>query len=465
MCYIIKSHLPVFLLTGMLLLLSFFASSCFWAKSLPGEAYRGHHVYLMKDYGEAQPSVWCPSDRDPMLYLKEIDDSFFLKHARGEDEGRQHEREYYRSLLKRGYYSDGTSSKGEKVSYVLAPGTLFRTDRLLFWEFENGGHIYATVLNGPLAGKEVYVSFGDDFRSHLTPFEYPAGETHPCWQGPGRYSTEMILDPDLVEALGELSDDELKEKGLWMEPGTDAALKAAMNPFPEGIDEFVFDRVMEAAQTADVDAQLQLSQCFFEGAGVRKSRASAERWLETAVNQTQRRDLELRLALMYADAWGQRGIRMKKAEKIFRKYAEQGDADAQFCLGLLLECGYGNVIFSLPVDQEKLEKWKESVEWYRKAADQGDARAMRALGMAYCEPSETPWYWPTIRRIDRDMAQAADWFKKAAELGDFAAQRNLGYFYLNGKGVKKDKAEARKWLEKAAAQGDAYATELLKEIK
>ena len=461
-----KSRLPAFLLTGLFLLLSLFASSCFWAKTLPGEAYRGHHVYLMKDYGEAEPSGLCPSDREPMQYLKEIDDTFFLTRARGEDEGCRHEREYYRSLLKRGYYSDGTSSKGEKVSYVLAPGTLFRTDRLLFWEFENGGHIYATVLNGPLAGKEVYVSFGDDFRSHLTPFEYPAGETHPCWQGSGRYSTEFVLNPNLVEDLGELSDDELKEKGLWLEPGMDAALKAAMKPFPEGIgDEFVFDGVMGAAQNADVDAQLQLSQCYYEGAGVRKSRDNAERWLESAVNQTQRRDLEFRLALMYADAWRWSGIRSGKAEKIFRKYAEQGDKDAQFCLGLLLECGYGNVKFYLPVDQEKLEKWKESVEWYRKAAEQGDARAMRALGMAYCEPSETPWFWPTIVRVDRDMEQAAEWFRKAAELGDFAAQRNLGYLYLKGKGVEKDKAEARKWLEKASAQGDAYAAELLNEIK
>ena len=156
---------------------------------------------------------------------------------------------------------------------------------------------------------------------------------------------------------------------------------------------------------------------------------------------------------------------MRKAEEIFRKYAEQGDADAQFCLGLLLECGYGKVKFSLPINEEDLEKWKESVVWYRKAADQGDARAMRALGMAYSEPKETPWFWPTIARVDRDMEQAAEWFRKAAELGDFAAQRNLGYLYLKGKGVEKDKAEARKWLEKAAAQGDACAADLLKEMK
>ena len=114
---------------------------------------------------------------------------------------------------------------------------------------------------------------------------------------------------------------------------------------------------------------------------------------------------------------------------------------------------------------ERVGKWNESVEWYRKAADQGDARAMRALGMAYSEATETPWFFPTIARVEQDCEQAAEWFRKAAELGDFAAQRNLGYLYLKGKGVKKDKAEARKWLEKAAAQSYPYATDLLKELE
>lgn len=440
-------------LTVLFVLLLFSASSCYYSKSMSGEGYQGNHVYLLRDYGEADPSVRCPSDREPMLYLKEIDDTFFLTQARGADEGRRHEQEYYRTLIRRGYYSDGTSSKGENVSYLLAPGTLFRIT-YFFWDFENGASIYATILNGPLAGKKAYMNcFYRDFRSHLTPFEYPDGRTQPFGVGFG--NGEMALDTDLLEDLGEMTDDELKSKGLWMEPGTDATLKAVMKPFPEGMDEFVFDGVLYSAQTDDVDAQLRLSQCYYEGAGVRKSRDSAERWLESAVNQTQMRDLELRLARMYADGWGARGWRFTKAEKIFRKYAEQGDVDAQFCLGLLLDYGYDWVKNAFSPDKEMLESGKESVQWYQKAADQGDARAMRALGMAYYEGE----------RVEQDFEKAADWFKKAAELGDFAAQRNLGYLYLKGKGVKKDKAEARKWLEKAAAQGDPYATDLLKELE
>ena len=78
-------------LTVLFVLLLFSASSCYYSKSMSGEGYQGNHVYLLRDYGEADPSVRCPSDREPMLYLKEIDDTFFLTRARGADEGRRHE--------------------------------------------------------------------------------------------------------------------------------------------------------------------------------------------------------------------------------------------------------------------------------------------------------------------------------------------------------------------------------------
>ena len=145
-------------------------------------------------------------------------------------------------------------------------------------------------------------------------------------------------------------------------------------------------------------------------------------------------EAEIRLAIVRAgDFWG---THRAEVEDVFRKHAEQGEVEAQFCLGLLL--GYkGN-----------RNRWNpDSVLWYQKAADQGDARSMRALGMIYAT-KERP-------------EQAAEWFRKAAELGDFAAQRDLGYLYLKGKGVEKDLTEAREWLEKAAAQGDSYAQELL----
>ena len=52
-----------------------------------------------------------------------------------------------------------------------------------------------------------------------------------------------------------------------------------------------------------------------------------------------------------------------------RLAAEQGDASAQFRLGLLYDTGEG-----VPQD------YQEAVKWYRLAAEQGNARAQGALG-------------------------------------------------------------------------------------
>jgi len=398
----LKSHLPVFLLTGMVLLAGLFLvawgiffKSCivYDSTSQTNEGYLYNHVYLVKAYGQ----------------------------------------------------------------YV-SPGVLFRIKRF-YVHYENGIWVYAEIINGSSPGREICVNDFGRYPGYEAPFQYPVGRTHPCWKEIKRH--DFYLDSEAVEDLGELTDAELKEKGLWIEPFTDEA-RALLKPLPEGVD---LEQLKKAAENNDIAAQIQLGNLYYEGAGVRKSRNEAIGWLQKAVDQgiSLSNYAEYHLALILAEA--RYGEDFRTAEKIFRKYAEQGDADAQFCLGLLLERGYEDEKYSSPKDPERMAKWKESLLWYRKAADQGDARAMRALGMAYSEPSVWWVGLMTEKRVEEDFEQAAEWFRKAAELGDFAAQRNLGYLYLKGKGVEKDKAEARKWLEKAADQGDPYATDLLKELE
>ena len=60
------------------------------------------------------------------------------------------------------------------------------------------------------------------------------------------------------------------------------------------------------------------------------------------------------------------------AFKEFKPLAEQGDAHAQFKLGVMYRKGYG-----VPQD------YKEALMWYRKAAEQGYAPAQRKLGVMY----------------------------------------------------------------------------------
>ena len=79
----------------------------------------------------------------------------------------------------------------------------------------------------------------------------------------------------------------------------------------------------------------------------------------------------------------------------FRVHAEQGNATAQFYLGLV----YENGVVGVPEDDA------EAVKWFRKAAEQGDSRAQYSLGVMYAKGEGVP----------KNDAEAAKWFRKAAE--------------------------------------------------
>jgi len=115
----------------------------------------------------------------------------------------------------------------------------------------------------------------------------------------------------------------------------------------------------------------------------------------------------------------------------WRPLAEQGNANAQFFLGLM----YGNGL-GVPRDYAK------ALQWWRKAAEQGVAGAQYNLGIMY----------DTGRGVPQDYAEAARWYRKAAGQGDATAQFNLGFMYSNGRGVPQDYAQAHMWFNLAASR-------------
>ena len=76
-------------------------------------------------------------------------------------------------------------------------------------------------------------------------------------------------------------------------------------------------------------------------------------------------------------------------------------------------------------------------------AEQGEAQAQFNLGLRYRNG----------QGVDQSHATAVKWYRKAAEQGDAGAQCNLGGMYAQGRGVPQDLSEALRWLRKAAAQG------------
>ncbi len=122
------------------------------------------------------------------------------------------------------------------------------------------------------------------------------------------------------------------------------------------------------------------------------------------------------------------------ALRLWRPFAEQGNADAQYNLGVMYDKGKG-----VPQD------YVQAVAWYRKAADRGNAIAQYNLGNRYDNGKGVP----------QDYVQAVPWYRKAADQGYAWGQRNLGVMYTNGQGVPQDYVQAHKWFNLAAAAGSA----------
>lgn len=78
------------------------------------------------------------------------------------------------------------------------------------------------------------------------------------------------------------------------------------------------------------------------------------------------------------------------------------------------------------------------------AAEQGNAAAQFNLGVMY----------ENGQGVRQDYVQAVQWYRKASEQGDAQAQYNLGLMYYDGRGVRQDLALAQQWLGKACQNGD-----------
>ena len=146
------------------------------------------------------------------------------------------------------------------------------------------------------------------------------------------------------------------------------------------------------------------------------------------------------LCYAYQPVPAQAGSKTQASQKndlaAMQQEAEQGDANAQFNLGMRYDLGLG-----VP------QSYAQAAGWYRKAAALGNIKAQFALGVDFTFGIG----------VTRDSVQAARWYREAAMRGDAKAQSVLGWLYQKGTGVPQDSAQAALWYRKAAEQGDAKA--------
>ena len=85
---------------------------------------------------------------------------------------------------------------------------------------------------------------------------------------------------------------------------------------------------------------------------------------------------------------------------------------------------------------------------WRPLAEQGNAAAQFNLGLMY-EKGDG---------VQKDEQEAARWYYKAALQGHVGAQLNLGTMYDEGKGVAEDNRKAAQWYNQAATKGEVAAS-------
>ncbi|NIV17880.1 MAG: sel1 repeat family protein [Woeseiaceae bacterium] len=113
--------------------------------------------------------------------------------------------------------------------------------------------------------------------------------------------------------------------------------------------------------------------------------------------------------------------------------AEEGIAEAQFCVGQMYANGFGVMMDDAA-----------AIKWYGLAATAGDSKAQYQLGVMHANG------WG----VDMNDAQAAEYYRQAAEKGHSCAQRSLAYVTSRGIGVDENLQDAYMWYYVSAELGD-----------
>ncbi len=158
---------------------------------------------------------------------------------------------------------------------------------------------------------------------------------------------------------------------------------------------------------------------------------------------------------------------MEEAAQCLLNAAGQGDAEAQYRLGLMLQMGRETlqllrlaalIEIPLPDEWEKAQQilYREALTWFAKAATQGHSHAQKDIALLHIGGLGVP----------QNSSEGLRWLRKAVEAdsANSDAQFFMGQAYLKGWGVESNAAEAAWWFTKAANAGHSYAQGLLAEL-
>lgn len=207
----------------------------------------------------------------------------------------------------------------------------------------------------------------------------------------------------------------------------------------------------KSAEQGNPRAQNNLGTMYENGSGVTKNINTAIEWYSRAFQQGNKiAQYNLEQIMITKKKNDEKSVNnqyphTKTEIELLLESAQQGDPNAQFELAMKYYEGSNGV----------KKDYKKAVKWWRKVAEQGNADAQFNVGLMYANGNG----------VIKDEAEAFKWWHKSAEQGSKDAQLNVGVMYAVGNGVARDEQEAIKWLEKAAKQGEKRAQKILADMK
>lgn len=355
--------------------------------------------------------------------------------------------------------SDGVVTDNADATYSIAPSANFNGDVVLSYRVEDGN-------GGSVAARQHYTLAAVN--------DAPTGNPATVLAGGVEGETYMLRADDLLAGFSDVDGDSLSVDGLMSSNGAitdhlDGTFSIAPGANFHG--EVLLSYKVKDDNGGVVDAKQRYTLAAVHRAPEDYSSATSTQTGEQAPAAQQASGSEAGAGLEEGiNAYRQGDYRA--ALDIFTLLAAQGDAAAQFNLGVMSEMGQGVA-----------QNYSEALSHYRRAAEQGHERAQLKLGVMYAQGVGTApdqaeslrWFIESAEQgnavaqfnlgvlhglgqgVPQDDRQAALWFAKAAEQGNDTAQFNLGVMYANGLGVEQDDSTAIAWFRKAADVGNVSA--------
>ena len=227
----------------------------------------------------------------------------------------------------------------------------------------------------------------------------------------------------------------------------------------------------KSAKSGDQAAQLAVAKAYLNGDGVEKSLEKSAKWLYLATKSGNKEAEQLLLSFYSKD---------------LEKYAKEGDAQAQYEVGMDYFAGTeiakntetAAKWFNLAQAQGHKEAREKLLSYYskelEKVAKAGDAQAQYEVGMDYfagteiAKNTETAAKWFNLAQAqghkearEKFLSFYSKELEKVAKAGDAQAQYEVGMDYFAGTEIAKNAETAAKWFDMAKSQGHKEATDKL----